>query len=320
VQDLDGKPGLKPLTRLAMPALREACIILGIEPQHATADDEALDARLALLERGTEDADVFLSQGLSFPSDRLAHAYGLLGGVVHLLAGKSRWEHALRVGELPSGYFLDGGVAFQVNGLVFARIIHTWPDPTSQPSDYTDMTVAIFADTNHDAAQQRLIVAVDVLVTLAGFVGPLDEEVLRGSIFRRSRARARALLTSEQVVDRLASVERALELAALDLPQARVDQLSAQSAATLLAEMHDVPRVAVRLGAILLIKFTDASGPVILLRSLTPREVRALEHYPLMQMHPERLLDMLAMAIEAETSDNPAPADLRSRPDETDPR
>jgi hypothetical protein len=161
-----------------------------------------------------------------------------------------------------------------------------------------DISVAVYVDAKKGDVADRVIAAVDQLVDAMGYDGPLDEEIERGSIFRRSRAKAKQVLTSPELQTRLIKVERAIELAGLELNQAQVDQREADAVARLLSELRDVPRACVRAGSVVVAKFTTPDGPVILARTLSQIEVRAIEEFPEMQRYPEQFLEALAIAVQ----------------------
>lgn len=176
-------------------------------------------------------------------------------------------------------------------------------DRAFEPTAGGEISVAVYIDSDDDKKTQRLVRRVDDLVQAMGYDGPIDVEVERGSLFRRSKAKAQQLLVSDEMRTRLVKVERALELAALDLKQAQVDQGEAEAVALLLAEVRDVPRVCIRAGSVLLAKFTTNQGPVVVVRTLSQLEIRALERFPEIQKNPERMLEALATAVDSlETS------------------
>jgi hypothetical protein len=47
----------------------------------------------------------------------------------------------------------------------------------------------------------------------------------------------------------------------------------------------------------LLIKYQDERGPIVLMRSLSQLEIRALERYPEIQMRPREALQALGTAV-----------------------
>jgi len=91
--------------------------------------------------------------------------------------------------------------------------------------------------------------------------------------------------------------------------QAQVDSQEAQAVATLLQALETQERACIRIGSILLIKYTTPSaGGVVLSRNLTPAEMTALQRYPAIQRNPETVLEQLATAVyELNTTDQQAP-------------
>jgi hypothetical protein len=149
-------------------------------------------------------------------------------------------------------------------------------DRPFEPSAGGEISVAVYIDSDDDKKTERLV---------------------------RSKAKAQQLLASDELKSRLVKVERALELAGLDLKQAQVDQGEAEAVARLLGEIRDVPRVCIRAGSVLLAKFTTNQGPVVVVRTLSQLEIRALERFPEIQKNPERMLEALATAVDSlETS------------------
>jgi hypothetical protein len=159
------------------------------------------------------------------------------------------------------------------------------------------ISVAAYANTDDEKMQDELLRAVDALVSMLGYEGPIDEQTEYGSIFRRSWATVRRGLSSREISDQVAKVERALELIALDSRQAEVDRTAADAVSNLVATMAEIPTACVRVGSILLIKYVNSAGPVVLIRTLSPIEVRVLERYPELQMEPPKVLEGLSVAI-----------------------
>ena len=100
-------------------------------------------------------------------------------------------------------------------------------------------------------------------------------------------------------------VERAFELAQLDLRQADVDVRQADAVNKLLRSLESVPRACVRAGSVLVIKYPDpASGePIVIVRNLSQLELHAPGSFPAVQKSPEGVLEALTMAIESLAAD-----------------
>lgn len=142
------------------------------------------------------------------------------------------------------------------------------------------VSVDAYLDTDDQSVQQNVLAVLDVVLDAMGFDGPFDIEVQAGSIFRRPRAALKKGIESAELPQRLAKVERALELAYLDRHQAEVDATKAAAVQQLLESLENVPQACIRIGSILLLKFEDSRGPVVLIRTLSQLEIHALERYP----------------------------------------
>jgi len=163
------------------------------------------------------------------------------------------------------------------------------PDPTR-------ISVAVYVD-GSPHAMREVLEEVDQLVQALGYGDPLEETVEAGSIFRRYYSIIRRGVSSVEVRERAIKAERALELLAIDGRQAQVDGQAAAAVQSLVNSLKDVPTACVRIGSILLIKYTKVDGPVVLVRTLSQVEIRTLEKYPEIQRQPEKTLDALAIAL-----------------------
>jgi hypothetical protein len=164
-------------------------------------------------------------------------------------------------------------------------------------SALAEITVDIYLDTNDRVAAARVFGAADSLVRFLGYDGPFDEEIVYGSIFRRVKAAAMEAATSQELRERLIQLERLIELNAFDSKQAAVNVREAQAARMLIDAIADVPQACLRLGSVLVLKYQDAAGPVLLTRNLSQVEMHALERFPEIQKNPRQVLDALATAV-----------------------
>jgi hypothetical protein len=184
----------------------------------------------------------------------------------------------------------------------------------SQPGLWTDapkteldespehIDVITYLDTDDDDTINQVLTSIDNLVEVLGYEQGDDVEIERGSIFRRASATARQ--AADELKSRLAKAERALELAQLELRQAEVDAKEAQAVNALIISLQSTPRACMRVGSVLLVKYSINGEPVIIVRNLTQLELHALGRFPEIQKHPEQALDALATAI-LSMSENP---------------
>jgi uncharacterized protein YukE len=180
------------------------------------------------------------------------------------------------------------------------------PDPPSDSSpapgtrtsgDLTTIAIDVYLTTDDSAAAEHVFQAVDRLARLIGYGQPTDIQTFRGSIWRTSLARLRQGLSAREVQTRLIKVERAIELAQIDERQADVNLKLSEAVSGLVSTLAEIPQACIRLGSLLVIKYTDAGGPVVVSRNLSQLEVRALEQFPEIQKAPSSALQALASAI-----------------------
>ena len=168
---------------------------------------------------------------------------------------------------------------------------------SSEDRALAEITVDIYLDTNDRATAARVFRAADSLVRFLGYDGPFDEEIVYGSIFRRAKAVAREVATAQELRERLIQLERVIELNVLDSKQAAVNVREAQAARMLIDGIGDVPQACLRLGSVLVVKYQDAGGPVLLTRNLSQLEMHALDRFPEIQKNPRQVFDALATAV-----------------------
>lgn len=168
-----------------------------------------------------------------------------------------------------------------------------------EPGD--SMEIVAYLDTDNQQLIDRALGALEGVADSLGYGDIQVVEELRGSIFRRATSWLKSGVQSDEVAFRLAQVERAIQLGAIDTKQAEVDEMTARAVESLVASVADIPRVAMRAGSILLIKYIEGTEPVVLVRQLSSVELTALERHPGLQREPESLLANLAALIQQQT-------------------
>lgn len=121
-------------------------------------------------------------------------------------------------------------------------------------------------------------------------------------------------LTKPEVAQRLARLERALELKALDSQQAGVDRDEAESAARLIEALRDTPEAVMRMGSLLVIKVTGPGGARVVARTLTTDEMIAVNQKPSLLESPQDLLDLIGSGA-LHSSANDRDSSLRALPE-----
>ena len=119
-----------------------------------------------------------------------------------------------------------------------------------------------------------------------------------GSIFRRLRGKIHDGVASDFAQARLSELEQRFTIEAVGRTQAQVDEIVTGNAVQLIAALADIPNAVVRVGALMVIKYTDELDRAVMLqRQLTSMEIRALERNPGIQANPARALELLSIAV-----------------------
>lgn len=107
-------------------------------------------------------------------------------------------------------------------------------------------------------------------------------------------ARSKVALTSDEVVERLKKIERALELEHIERPQSEVDRALSQGAAELIKAFENSSTAVAQLGSLLIVKMPDRAGSsAVMVRNLSQRELIFLENNPELLTKPAELLAAL---------------------------
>jgi hypothetical protein len=86
-------------------------------------------------------------------------------------------------------------------------------------------------------------------------------------------------------------------LIAIGERQAKVNQTSASAISTVLASLNEIPSACAQIGTILIIKYPDRQGSVVLIRPLSALELKLLERLPGILRDPRNAIEMLAEAV-----------------------
>jgi hypothetical protein len=212
-----------------------------------------------------------------------------------------RWDRLLRhVYVLPynhgNGSFFDSHPLAQYADAIFGTTANMPPSaPDEAPQE---ISVSVYLDSDDGGTAERVLRYVDEFVDLLGYDGPIRPVVEDGSFVRRSLAKIKIALTSDEVRDLIAKAERAVEVRYLDSEQADVDSKMAAAVSNIIAALADAPNACIQVGSILFIKYAGPQGSVVLSKSLTPREIKTLERFPGIQKEPHKVLEYLAIAQE----------------------
>lgn len=170
-----------------------------------------------------------------------------------------------------------------------------------------DLTVDMYLDTDDAVTVAKVIKATQRIANELGYETPRITEVERGSFFARFLA---AWKGTKGQKARAFSVEKGKELAQeleqygrlhIQDKQADVDQKNVSSAVELITATADIPRAAIKTGAVLFLKYPGPDGqPVIISRTLSTREMAIYEKTPTLGQDPSKLEENLAILLAQE--------------------
>jgi len=168
------------------------------------------------------------------------------------------------------------------------------------PDDQVRLTrflpVRAYIDETPDGAISSISSAIAEVLVAYGFTVADEFPEIRGSWFKKWFAKSKDALSQPEVVERLEKIERAVELKAIDRPQAEVDDKQAGAIAKLIKALDKVPNAAVQAGSVLVVELTTPKGPVIQARTLTQSEMVELENNQLLLQDPAEVLGKLSAA------------------------
>ncbi|SCB29793.1 hypothetical protein GA0061099_1004372 [Bradyrhizobium yuanmingense] len=145
-----------------------------------------------------------------------------------------------------------------------------------------------------DETHQAIIDAVVATLGELSFEKDTDLPEESGSWWKRFWARTKDMATQEDVAERLQKLERAAEIALLDKPQAAANKDHATAIATLMKALNNSDKACIQAGNILLLK----NGDDIIVRTLSPVELRAVEKNQALLKQPQSLLRKLQTICE----------------------
>lgn len=136
--------------------------------------------------------------------------------------------------------------------------------------------------------------AIDRFIETFGFEVSDEFPEVRGSWFKKWFVRTKEAASQPEVAERLAKVERALEMKGLGTPQAEIDSKQAGAIAALITSLVNVPSAAIQVGSILFLKLTIDGQAVVQARTLTQRELIVLENNQDLLNSPTTIMTKLA--------------------------
>jgi hypothetical protein len=154
--------------------------------------------------------------------------------------------------------------------------------------------VRVYLSETPGYAIQNVSDAIDSVVRAFGFNISDEFPEVKGSWFKKWFVKTKEVAAQPEVAERLAKIERAIDLKGLGLPQASIDEKQAAAVTKLMKAVESVPNAAIQAGSILLIKINSSNGPIVQVRTLTQRELLHLENNQCLLSSPADLLQKLS--------------------------
>jgi hypothetical protein len=210
-------------------------------------------------------------------------------------------QEKLRLHELRQRIFRSSDAWYQ-RGSAAGLMMHAMGYEMADilPSSESIHTV-VYADLEENsAAWEHLSAAIVTLAESLGYTLERQFATEYGSVFKRGFWKR--VVTSDEARYYEATLQQALGLRAATLAQAEVDSKQAAAAAGLIDSLAPISTACVKVGSVLVLKYalTPGSDPVLLVRTLSAREVQAIDRYPAILKNPLTALDGLSMAMAAE--------------------
>jgi hypothetical protein len=165
--------------------------------------------------------------------------------------------------------------------------------PTERVRATRFVPVRAYIDQTPQGAVRAISDAVNDVLEAFGFVIADEFPEIRGSWFQKWFAKSTELLSQPEVHERLEKIERAVEIKAIDKPQADIDDKQAAAIAKLVKCLDKIPNAAIQAGSVLVVKLTVNGSPVIQARTLTQEEMIELENNQLLLQDPAQVLSKL---------------------------
>ena len=156
------------------------------------------------------------------------------------------------------------------------------------------VSISIYTTDSESEISAELTQALSRFLDDLGFAFADEFPAIRKSWWKRWFAKTRNALSQQEVRDRFAKAERALELAQLQQRQSEVDKNQASGAADLIRALEKSDHAVLQIGSILLLKQTRPNqGSSVISRTLSPLEMIYLERNPDILRKPDEILQTL---------------------------
>ena len=168
--------------------------------------------------------------------------------------------------------------------------------PADRVQSIRYVPIRAYIDQTPDGAIDAISAAISDVLSAYGFTFADEFPEIKGSWFKKWFAKSKEVLSQPEVAERFEKIERAIELKAIDNPQADADLKQASATAKLIKALDKIPTAAVQAGSVLVVKLTTPKGSVIQARTLSQQEMVELENNQLLLQDPSEVLGKLTAA------------------------
>lgn len=142
------------------------------------------------------------------------------------------------------------------------------------------ISASIYLEHYDPLAGEHIFRHLSISLENAGFSMLLEEPAIISSWFKRFFAKSKDIVTSDQIQQRLAKVEEAIELKNIDLVKSERDKNQSEAVLNLSKAFENQKSAIVMTGSLLFLKVDGPNGPVTLARTLTRDQQDIIESRP----------------------------------------
>lgn len=151
--------------------------------------------------------------------------------------------------------------------------------------------IEIYLDTNDLSKIEKTSQVVEAYLSNNNLSIKKKLPVVKGSLFQKMFARAKDILTSEELKERLDQAEHGLKLNTITKQQSEIDLNQAEAVSKILNSISEVENAAIKIGSLLIVKTTISGNPNIAVKNLSLKEMLVLENEPSLLKSPVELLE-----------------------------
>jgi hypothetical protein len=158
---------------------------------------------------------------------------------------------------------------------------------------YRIVPIRVYLSESDSGKESQMLDAINNINVSFGFDIADDFPAEAGSWWKRWFVKTHEIATRPEVADRLAKLERALELKGIQESQSRIDVNEAEAASKLLKALEGISNAAIQVGSLLIVKTSNPIHNTVRIRTLTTNEMIHLEKNQTLLAQPESVLHEL---------------------------